>query len=35
MFFGEDDYGRIGGGMRVLEMAADIWEAALRHGALW
>jgi hypothetical protein len=33
LFFGEDGYGRINGGTRVLELAADIWEAALGHGA--
>jgi hypothetical protein len=32
-FFGEEGYGRIGGGTRVLELAADIWEAALGHSA--
>jgi hypothetical protein len=32
-FFGEERYGRISGGTRVLEMAADDWEAALGHGA--
>jgi hypothetical protein len=33
MPFGEEGYGRIGGVTRVLELAADSWEAALRHGA--
>jgi hypothetical protein len=32
-FFGEEGYGRISGGTRVLELAADNWEAALGHGA--
>jgi hypothetical protein len=32
-FFGEEGYGRISGGTRVLELAADSWEAALGHGA--
>jgi hypothetical protein len=30
---GEEDYERIGGGTRVLELAADNWEVALGHGA--
>ena len=29
MLFGVEGYGRIGGGTRVLELAADSWEAAL------
>jgi hypothetical protein len=33
MFFGEEGYGRMSGGTRVLELAADSWEAALGHGA--
>jgi hypothetical protein len=33
IFFGEERYGRISGGTRVLELAADIREAALEHGA--
>jgi hypothetical protein len=33
MVFGEEGYGRISGGTRVLEQAADSWEAALGHGA--
>jgi hypothetical protein len=33
MFFGKERYGRISGGTRMLELAADIWEAALGHGA--
>jgi hypothetical protein len=33
IFFGEEGYERIGGGTRVLELAADNWEAALGHGA--
>jgi hypothetical protein len=32
-FFGEEGYGRISGGTRVLELAADNWEATLGHGA--
>jgi hypothetical protein len=32
-FFGEEGYGRISDGTRVLELAADIREAALGHGA--
>jgi hypothetical protein len=32
-FFGEEGYGRMSGGTRVLEMAADSREAALGHGA--
>jgi hypothetical protein len=32
-FFGEEGYKRISGGTRVLELAADNWEAALEHGA--
>jgi hypothetical protein len=28
-FFGEEGYGRIGDGTRVLELAAGSWEAAL------
>jgi hypothetical protein len=32
-FFGEEGYGRINGGTRVLELAADSREAALGHGA--
>jgi hypothetical protein len=32
-FFGKEGYGRISGGTRVLELAADSWEAALGHGA--
>jgi hypothetical protein len=32
-FFGEEGYGRIGGGTKVLELAADNWEATLGHGA--
>jgi hypothetical protein len=31
--FGEEGYGRISGGTRVLELAADSLEAALGHGA--
>jgi hypothetical protein len=31
--FGEEGYGRINGGMRVLEMAADSREASPGHGA--
>jgi hypothetical protein len=31
--FDEEGYGRISGGARVLELAADRWEAALGHGA--
>jgi hypothetical protein len=31
MFFGEEGYGRINGGTRVLELAADSWEAMLGH----
>jgi hypothetical protein len=31
--FGEKGYERIGGGMRVLELAADSFEAALGHDA--
>jgi hypothetical protein len=33
MLFGEDGYGWISGGTRVLELAADSREAALGHGA--
>jgi hypothetical protein len=33
MFFGEKRYGRVSGRTRVLELAADSWEAALRRGA--
>jgi hypothetical protein len=33
-FFGEEGYGRINGGTRVLELAADSWEAALARGSL-
>jgi hypothetical protein len=33
MFFGEEGYGRINSGTRVLELAADSWKAALGHGA--
>jgi hypothetical protein len=33
MFFCEEEYGRINGGTRVLELVADSWEAALGHGA--
>jgi hypothetical protein len=33
LFFGEEGYGRIIGGTRVLEQAADCSEAALGHGA--
>jgi hypothetical protein len=33
LFFGEEGYGRINGGTRVLELAADGWEATLGHGA--
>jgi hypothetical protein len=33
MFFGEERYGRVNGGTRVLEMAAESWEATLGHGA--
>jgi hypothetical protein len=32
-FFGEEGYGRINGGTRVLGLAADSWKAALGHGA--
>jgi hypothetical protein len=32
-FFGEEGYGWISGGTRVLEQAADRWEEALGHGA--
>jgi hypothetical protein len=32
-FFGEEGYGRISGGTRVLELAADSREATLGHGA--
>jgi hypothetical protein len=32
-YFGEEGYGRISGGTRVLERAADSWKAALGHGA--
>jgi hypothetical protein len=32
MIFGEEGYGRIGGGTRVLELAADGWEGRLGHG---
>jgi hypothetical protein len=32
-FFGEEGYGRISSGTRVLELAADSREAALGHGA--
>jgi hypothetical protein len=32
-FFGEEGYGLVIGGTRVLELAADSWEAALGHGA--
>ena len=32
-FFGEEGYGRISGGTRVLEVAADSREATLGHGA--
>jgi hypothetical protein len=31
--FDEEGYGRISGGTRVLELAADNWEASLGHGA--
>jgi hypothetical protein len=33
IFFWRGGYGRISGGTRVLEVAADSWEAALGHGA--
>jgi hypothetical protein len=33
MFFGEEGYGRISGGTRMLELAADSREAAQGHGA--
>jgi hypothetical protein len=33
LFLGEEGYGRISGGTRVLELAADKWEASLGHGA--
>jgi hypothetical protein len=33
LFLGEEGYGRINGGTRVLELAADNWEAALGHNA--
>jgi hypothetical protein len=33
LLFGEEGYGRVSGGTRVLELAADIWEASLGHGA--
>jgi hypothetical protein len=33
MFFGEEGYGQITGGTRVLELAAGSWEATLGHGA--
>jgi hypothetical protein len=33
LFFGEEGYGRISGGTKVLEQAADNREAALGHGA--
>jgi hypothetical protein len=32
-FFGEEGYGQINGGTRVLELATESWEAALGHGA--
>jgi hypothetical protein len=32
-FFGYEGYGRISGGTKVSELAADNWEAALGHGA--
>jgi hypothetical protein len=33
ILFGEEGYARINGGTRVLELAADRWEATLGHGA--
>jgi hypothetical protein len=33
LYFGEEGYGWISGGTRVLEFAADNWEATLGHGA--
>jgi hypothetical protein len=33
MFFGKEGYGRISGGTRALELAAESLEAALGHGA--
>jgi hypothetical protein len=33
LLFGEEGYGRISGGTRVLGLAAETWEATLGHGA--